>query len=80
MSAKRENELDSTSERLRAFGALAGGTPAVPANHLTLPLSRYLLRAVQAGFEFRCQLADVRFFDHVEVTSGNFMYVHAAAG
>jgi hypothetical protein len=28
MSAKRENELE-----LRAFGAFAGETPALPANH-----------------------------------------------
>jgi len=34
MSAKRENVLGSTSEKLRACGAFAGGMPAVPANHL----------------------------------------------
>jgi len=33
MSAKRENELAAVSKRQRAFGAFAGGTPAVPANH-----------------------------------------------
>jgi len=36
VSAKREIELGCASERLRACGAFAGGTPAVPANHLTL--------------------------------------------
>jgi hypothetical protein len=35
MSAKRENELEVTAARLRAFGAFAGATPAVPDNHLT---------------------------------------------
>jgi len=35
MSAKRENELEVTAARLRACGAFAGGTPAVPDNHLT---------------------------------------------
>jgi len=36
VSAKRENELEllSPSERLRAFGAFAGGTPAVPGQSL----------------------------------------------
>jgi hypothetical protein len=34
MSAKRESELGVSSERLRAFSAFAGATPAVPANHL----------------------------------------------
>src|SRR5258705_5800397 len=34
MSAKRENGLGATCERLRAVGAFAGGTPAVAANHL----------------------------------------------
>jgi len=37
MSAKRENGLGETSfEILRACGAFAGGSPAVPANRLTL--------------------------------------------
>jgi len=44
MSAKRENDLGATSERLRACGAFAGGTPAFPINHLiatqTEPLQR----------------------------------------
>jgi hypothetical protein len=35
MSAKREKEFE---EKLRAFGAFAGGTPAVPDNHLTVSL------------------------------------------
>jgi hypothetical protein len=28
-------QIESYFERLRAFGAFAGGTPAVPANHLS---------------------------------------------
>jgi len=35
MSAKRENENADSLQRLRAFGAFAGGAPAVPANHLS---------------------------------------------
>jgi len=31
MSAQRENKFGAISKRLRAFGAFAGGTPAVPA-------------------------------------------------
>jgi hypothetical protein len=52
MSAKRENELASTSERLRACGAFAGRTPVVPANHLTvyrLISSQLTLRSAMRG-------------------------------
>jgi hypothetical protein len=34
MSAKREKRIGVSPERLRACGAFAGGTPAVPANHM----------------------------------------------
>jgi hypothetical protein len=34
MSAKRENEIENLPKELCDFGAFAGGTPAVPANHL----------------------------------------------
>ena len=36
MSAKRENELRFSEKNLRSCGAFAGGTPAVPENHLNV--------------------------------------------
>jgi hypothetical protein len=37
MSAKRKIEFEKlTKKNLRACGAFAGGTPAVPANHLSV--------------------------------------------
>ena len=48
MSVKRENLLRPLSEELRACGAFAGGTPAVPAKHLTIiPRSRIRLSVIQ---------------------------------
>jgi len=41
MSAKRENEFKATSEAAPPWRD-AGGTPAVPANHLTFALNRTL--------------------------------------
>ena len=45
MSAKRENE--AACKELRAWGAFAGETPAVPANHLT-SFTQLMLRFASA--------------------------------
>ena len=38
------------------------------------------LRLVQAGSQFICQRANVRFHDHVDVVPGNLVNVQAARG
>jgi general stress protein 26 len=53
MSAKRENGNGDSLQRLRAFGAFAGGTPAVPANHLSQITAQEQSHMIRAAGKFQ---------------------------